>query len=185
MAIVFNVANSVPYANGSMMRNRRAAMRQTEEMRNKVYAKYQSLVGKRYGFANSMAARRAANEELNNPKLHPEYWDNDSQPRKTLNMSSSCFAKAIPAAGGVFLYFRSNDKKAYFYPCAGTTAGTAERLAKLLKSPSIGRAYLNGWGAQNGAKKVMSKSGKSSYQLSGGRTLNLKRFDKMGRKLGK
>lgn len=185
MAIVFNIANSVPYANGSMMRNRRAAMRQTEEMRNKVYAKYQSLVGKRYGFANSMAARRAANDELKNPKLHPEYWDNDTQPRKTLNMSSSCFEKAIPTAGGVFLYFRSKPEKGYFYPCAGTTAGTAERLAKLLKSQSIGRAYLNGWGAQNGAKKVVSKSGKSSYQLSGGRTLNLKRFDKIGSKLGK
>ena len=183
MAIVFNVANSVPYANGSMMRNRRAAMRQTEEMRNKVFAKYQNLVGTIY--KNSLAARRAANAELNDPKMHPEYWDNDSQPRKTLNMSSSCFAKAIPSAGGVFLYFRSNPEKAYFYPCAGTTAETAKRLSTLLKSPSIGRAYLNGWGAQNGAKKVMSKSGKSySYKLNGGKTLNLKKFDAIGKRLG-
>ena len=184
MAIVFNIATSVPYANGSMMRNRRAAMRQTEEMRNKVYAKYQSLVGKRYGFANSMAARRAANEELNNPKLHPGYWDNDTQPRKTPNMSSRRFEKGIPTAGGVFLYFRSKPEKGYFYPCAGTTAGTAERLAKLLKSQSIGRAYLNGWGAQNGAKKVVSKSGKASYQLNGGKKLNLRKFDAIGKRLG-
>lgn len=184
MAIVFNVANSVPYANGSMMRNRRAAMRQTEEMRNKVFDKYQNLVGTIY--KNSLAARRAANAELNDPKMHPEYWDNDSQPRKTLNMSSSCFAKAIPSAGGVFLYFRSNPEKAYFYPCAGTTAETAKRLSTLLKSPSIGRAYLNGWGAQNGAKKVMSKSGKSySYKLNGGKTLNLTKFDAIGKRLGK
>ena len=183
MAIVFNVANSVPYANGSMMRNRRAAMRQTEEMRNKVFSKYQNLVGTIY--KNSLAARRAANAELNDPKMHPEYWENDSQPRKTLNMSSSCFAKAIPSAGGVFLYFRSNPEKAYFYPCAGTTAETAKRVSTLLKSPSIGRAYLNGWGAQNGAKKVMSKSGRSySYKLNGGKTLDLKKFDAIGKRLG-
>ena len=59
-------------------------------------------------------------------------------------------------------------------------------MSKLLKSQSIGRAYLNGWGAQNGAKKVMSKSGKKySYQLNGGKTLNLKKFDAIGRRLGK
>jgi hypothetical protein len=158
-------------------------MRQTEEMRNKVFSKYQNLVGTIY--KNSLAARRAANAELNDPKMHPEYWDNDSQPRKTLNMSSSCFAKAIPSAGGVFLYFRSNPEKAYFYPCAGTTAETAKRLSTLLKSPSIGRAYLGGWGAQNGAKKVTSKSGRSySYKLNGGKTLDLKKFDAIGKRLG-
>lgn len=183
MAIVFNVANSVPYANGSMMRNRRAAMRQTEAMRDKVFAKYQALVGTVY--KNRLAARRAASAELNDKVRHPEYWDNDTQPRRTLNMSSSCFSKVVPSAGGVFLYFRSNPERGYFYPCAGTTAETSKRVSTLLKSPSIGRAYLNGWGAQNGAKKVMSKSGKSySYKLNNGKSLSLAKFDKIGNRLG-
>lgn len=165
MSIVFNIANNAAFANGSTMRNRRAAQRQTEDMRDKVYAKYQSLVGKSYGFKNSLAARRAANEELRNPKLHPEYWDNDKQPRKTLNMSSSCFSKVIPSAGGVFLYFRSNPERGYFYPAGGTTEESAKRIYKLLSSSSPGRAYHAYWGVQNGAKKRITKAGNIEYAL--------------------
>lgn len=183
MSIVFNVANNAAFANGATMRNRRAAQRQSEAMRGRVFAKYQALVGTVY--KNSLAARRAAQAELNDRKKHEEYWDNDTTPRRNLNMSSSCFAKVIPSAGGVFLYFRSNPERGYFYPCAGTTAATAERVAKLLKSPSLGSAYHSYWGAQNGAKKVMSKSGKSySYKLNNGKSLDLGKFDKIGKRLG-
>ena len=158
-------------------------MRQTEAQRDQVFAKYQSLVGTVY--KNSLAARRAAQAELKDPKKTPEYWNEDTKPRKTLHITSSCFAKVVPSAGGVFLYFRSNPEKAYFYPAAGTTAETAERVYALVKSRSLGRAYHRYWGAQNGAKKVMSKSGKSySYKLNDGKTLNLKKFDAIGKRLG-
>ena len=158
---------------------RRAAFRQTEEQRNEIFAKHQALVGTLY--KNTMAARRAANSELNQL---PEYWDDDLTPRRPLNITSSCFANIIPAAGGVFLYFRSNPTKGYFYPSAGTKAETAKRIGKLVESPSLGQAYHEYWGAQNGAQKKVSKSGKSySYKLKGGKTLDLSKFDKLGKKL--
>ena len=172
MSVVFDIGDRLHNYNFNW-RNRRAAMRQTEAERDRVYAKYQMLVGKRYGFPNSLAARRAADAELRNPKSHPEYWNEDTKPRRALNITSSCFARVVPSAGGVFLYFRSNPEHAYFYPCAGTTAGTAERVYELVKSKSLGRAYHRYWGAQNGAKKVVSKSGKASYKLNNGKTLNL------------
>lgn len=180
MAIRFSIHQAAkPGMNGSTLRNRRAAQRQTEAMRDQVYAKYQALVGTVY--KNSLAAHRAATAELNDRKKHEEYWNEDNTPRRHLNLHSTCFARAIPSAGGVFLYFRSNPDKPYFYPSGGTTAETAKRVEELLTAPSIGRAYLNYWGAQNGAKKVMSKSGKSySYKLNGGRTLDIKKFDKLG-----
>lgn len=158
---------------------RRAAFRQTEEQRNEIFAKHQALVGTLY--KNTNAARRAANSELNQL---PEYWDDDLTPRRPLNITSSCFANVIPAAGGVFLYFRSNPSKGYFYPSAGTKAETAKRVGKLVESPSLGQAYHEYWGAQNGAQKKLSKSGKSySYKLKGGKTLDLAKFDKLGKKL--
>lgn len=174
MAIQFNAGNVLHNYNFNYA-NRRAARRQTEAQRNRVFSKYQSLVGT--AFKNSLAARRAAHKELNDPMKTPEYWDNDTKPRKELHITSSCFSKVIPSAGGVFLYFRSNPNKPYFYPSAGTTAATAKRVEKLVSSPSLGIAYHNYWGAQNGAKKVMSKSGKSyRYVLKSGKTLN---FDKI------
>ena len=158
---------------------RRAAFRQTEEQRNEIFAKHQALVGTLY--KNTNAARRAANSELNQL---PEYWDDDLTPRRPLNITSSCFANVIPAAGGVFLYFRSNPSKGYFYPSAGTKAETAKRVGKLVESPSLGQAYHEYWGAQNGAQKKLSKSGKSySYKLKGGKTLDLAKFDRLGKKL--
>lgn len=158
---------------------RRAAFRQTQEQRNEIYAKHQALVGTLY--KNTMAARRAANSEL---KQLPEYWDEDTTPRRPLNITSSCFANIIPAAGGVFLYFRSNPTKGYFFPSAGTKAETAKRVGKLVESPSLGQAYHEYWGAQNGARKKISKSGKSvTYKLKGGKTLDLGKFDKLGKKL--
>ena len=169
MAIQFNIIGAAePGMNGSTLRNRRAAQRQTEEMRDQVYAKYQSLVGTVY--KNSLAARRAATAELNDRKKHEEYWNEDQTPRRNLNLHSTCFAKAIPSAGGVFLYFRSNPEKAYFYPCAGTTAETAKRVEELLTSNSIGRAYLGGWGAQNGARRMTNqKTGGVYYKFNGGK----------------
>ena len=71
----------------------------------------------------------------------------------------------IPSAGGVFLYFRSNPTKGYWYPAAGTTAGTAKRVYKLLKSKSLGRAYHDFWGAQNGAKKRITRAGNIEYDI--------------------
>lgn len=163
MSIVFNVANNAAFANGATMRNRRAAQRQSEAMRSRVFAKYQALVGTVY--KNSLAARRAANAELNDRKKHEEYWNNDTTPRRTLNLSSSCFAKAIPSASGIFLYFRSNPEKGYFYPAGGTTEESAKRLYKLLSSSSPGTAYHAYWGAQNGAKKRITKAGNTEYAL--------------------
>lgn len=169
MAIQFNIIGAAkPGMNASTLRNRRAAQRQTEEMRDQIYAKYQSLVGT--VFKNSLAARRAASAELKDKDKHPEYWNEDTKPRKQLNLHSTCFAKAIPSAGGVFLFFRSKPDKAYFYPCAGTTAETAKRVEELLTSGSIGRAYLGGWGAQNGARRMTnSKTGGVYYQFKGGK----------------
>lgn len=164
--------------------NRRAARRQTEEQRNRVFSKYQALVGT--VFKNSMAARRAASKELNDPDKTPEYWNEDTKPRRELNMSSTCFSKAVPAAGGVFLYFQSNPEKGYFYPSAGTTEATAKRLERLISAGSIGGFYHSSWGKQNGAKKVMSKSGKSySYRMKGGGSLDIRKFDKMAEKWSK
>lgn len=172
MPIRFTPGNQLHNPN---FKNRRAARRQTEEQRSRIFAKYQALVGTLY--KNTMAARRAANKELNEL---PEYWDEDTTPRRPLNLTSSCFANVIPAAGGVFLYFRSNPSRGYFYPSAGTTAETAKRVYDLVSSKSLGQAYHNGWGAQNGARKVTSKSGKSySYKLKSGKTLDISKFDKM------
>lgn len=160
-------------------RKTRAARRQTEEQRERIFAKYQALVGTLY--KNSLAARRAANKEL---KEIPEYWDEDLTPRRELNTTSSCIARVVPNAGGVFLYFRSNPSKGYFYPAAGTTAATAKRVEELVTSPSLGRAVNGDWGARNGARKVMSKSGKSfSYKVRGGGDLNLVKLNKVGDRL--
>lgn len=178
MGIRFTPGNQL-HNPGFNWAERRAAYRQTQEQRNEIYAKHQALVGTLY--RNTMAARRAANAEL---KELPEYWDEDLTPRRPLNITSSCFANIIPAAGGVFLYFRSNPTKGYFYPSAGTKAETAKRVGKLVESPSLGQAYHEYWGAQNGAQKKVSKSGKSySYKLKGGKTLDLGKFDKLGKKL--
>ena len=157
----------------------RAARRQTEEQREKIFAKYQALVGTLY--KNSLAARRAANREL---KEVPEYWNEDLVPRRELNTTSSCIERVVPNAGGVFIYFRSNPSKGYFYPSAGTTAETAKRVEQLVTSPSLGRAINGAWGQQNGAQRVMSKSGKSfSYTLNNGRKLNLVKMNQIGDRL--
>jgi hypothetical protein len=175
----FIPSSSKAFGNAASFRNRRAAMRQTEEQRSRIFAKHQALVGTLY--KNMLSARRAANRELDEL---PEYWDEDTHPRLPLNISSSCFAQIIPSSGGVFLYFRSNPDKGYFYPSAGTKAETAKRVYDLVSSGSLGTAYHNYWGAQNGAVKKTSKSGKSySYKLKGGKTLDLKKFDRLGSKL--
>lgn len=167
MAIQFDAGNVLHNYNFNW-RNRRAAMRQTEAQRSQVFAKYQALVGTIY--KNSLAARRAANAELNDPKKTPEYWNEDTKPRKTLHITSSCFSKIVPTAGGVFLWFRSNDQKPYFYPCAGTTEATAERVYELVKSRSLGRAYHRYWGAENGARRMTNqKTGGVYYKFKGGK----------------
>ena len=162
-------------------RNRRAAQRQTEAMRAKVFDKYRMLVGTPFGPKNMMEAHRRAASELNNRDIHPEYWDDDRSPRLPLSLSSSCFSQVTPIAGGVMLYFRSNPTKGYFYPSAGTKEDTAKRVYDLFSHGSIGRYYNAYWGAQNGATKRVSKSGKNvSYKLRGGKTLDLKKFNALG-----
>lgn len=163
MATMHFEAGNMLHNGGFNYANRRAARRQTEDMRNRIFSKYQDLVGTVY--KNSLAARRAANRELNDPTKHPEYWNDDSTPRLPLNITSSCFARVVPSNGGVFLYFRSNPEKAYFYPAAGTTAETAKRVEKLVTSPSLGQAYHQYWGQQNGAKKRITKKGNIDYGI--------------------
>lgn len=177
MAIRFHIDNDIAFSNH--IRNRRASRRQTDEQRDQIFAKHRALVGTLY--KNLLAARRGAQREL---KELPEYWDEDTTPRRELNLSSTCFENIIPVAGGVMMYFRSNPSKGYFYPSAGTVAETAKRVADLLSKQSIGHSYHSYWGAQNGARKVVSKSGKSvSYKLKGGATLNLKKFTALGDRL--
>lgn len=180
MSIVFSLS---PIPGNGSFKNRRAAQRQTEEQRERVFEKYRAMIGMPYGPRNSLVAHRMASEELRNKNLYPEYWDDDTEPRLPLALSSSCFSRVVPIAGGVMMYFRSNPEKGYFYPCAGTKAQTAERLYDLFSHGSIGKYYHSSWGAANGARKVMSKSGKSySYKLGNGNTLDLRRFNKMGAK---
>ena len=154
MATMHFEAGNMLHNGGFNYANRRAARRQTEEMRNRIAV---VLI--------AFSARRAANRELNDPTKHPEYWNDDSTPRLPLNITSSCFARVVPSNGGVFLYFRSNPEKAYFYPAAGTTAETAKRVEKLVSSPSLGQAYHQYWGQQNGAKKRITKKGNIDYGI--------------------
>lgn len=170
MPIHFNVAVDKKYGNFTNFRyaNRRAARRQTEEQREKIFAKYQALVGTT--FRNMGAARRAAQAEL---RQLPEYWDEDTTPRRELNIASSCFARIVPSAGGVFIYFRSNPEKGYYYPAAGTKEGTARQVEKLVTAPSLGQAYWHSWRKRNAAPKVIGKDGSSYYRLKGGKAMDL------------
>jgi hypothetical protein len=129
-------------------------------------------------YRTNAQARKAANDEL---KQLPEYWNEDSTPRRELNIASSCFQRIVPAAGGVFLYFRSNPEKGYFYPAGGTTEATAKQVAKLVEAPSLGQAYWHTWAKRNAAPRVYSKSGKSySYSLGKGKTLDISKKGKIG-----
>lgn len=160
MSIRFEAGNVLHNLNFNYA-NRRAARRQTEAQRARIFEKFQALVGTRY--KNSLSARRAANAEL---RRLPEYWNEDNTPRLPLHITSSCIARVIPAAGGAFIYFRSNPNKGYFYPSAGTTAETAKRVEKLVSSPSLGIAMHAYWGQQNGAKvKRILKSGNKEYGI--------------------
>ena len=131
MSIRFEAGNVLHNLNFNYA-NRRAARRQTEAQRARIFEKFQALVGTRY--KNSLSARRAANAEL---RRLPEYWNEDNTPRLPLHITSSCIARVIPAAGGAFIYFRSNPNKGYFYPSAGTTAETAKRGALRTASTSL------------------------------------------------
>lgn len=135
--ISFDMAN-LRGVNTINFANRKAARRQTQEQRDHVFAKYQSLVGTMY--RNNYQARLAALQELSDPRLTPEYWDEDMQPRLPLNLSSSMIAKIQPAMGGAFISFHSNPGKMYWYP-GGGTAETAKRVEELVTSPDIGRMF--------------------------------------------
>lgn len=135
--ISFDMAN-LRGVNTINFANRKAARRQTQEQRDQVFAKYQSLVGTMY--RNNYQARLAALQELSDPRLTPEYWDEDMQPRLPLNLSSSMIAKIQPAMGGAFISFHSNPGKMYWYP-GGGTAETAKRVEELVTSPDIGRMF--------------------------------------------
>lgn len=135
--ISFDMAN-LRGVNTINFANRKAARRQTQEQRDQVFAKYQSLVGTMY--RNNYQARLAALQELSDPRLTPEYWNEDMQPRLPLNLSSSMIAKIQPAMGGAFISFHSNPGKMYWYP-GGGTAETAKRVEELVTSPDIGRMF--------------------------------------------
>lgn len=137
--ISFDMAN-LRGVNTINFANRKAARRQTQEQRDQVFAKYQSLVGTMY--RNSYQARLAALQELSDPSLTPEYWNEDMQPRLPLNLSSSMIAKIQPAMGGAFISFHSNPGKMYWYP-GGGTAETAKRVEELVTSPDIGRMFAS------------------------------------------
>ncbi len=136
--ISFDMAN-LRGVNTINFANRKAARRQTQEQRDQVFAKYQSLVGTMY--RNNYQARLAALQELSDPRLTPEYWNEDLQPRLPLNLSSSMIAKIQPAMGGAFISFHSNPGKMYFYPGASSTEGTAKRIEELVTSPDMGRMF--------------------------------------------
>lgn len=135
--ISFDMAN-LRGVNTINFANRKAARRQTQEQRDQVFAKYQSLVGTMY--RNNYQARLAALQELSDPRLTPEYWNEDMQPRLPLNLSSSMIAKIQPAMGGAFISFHSNPGKMYWYP-GGGTAETAKRIEELVTSPDMGRMF--------------------------------------------
>jgi hypothetical protein len=137
--ISFDIANAKG-ANAINWANRLAARRQTQAQRDAVFAKYQSLVGTMY--RNSYQARMEALRELSDPQRTPEYWDEDTQPRLPLGLTSSMLAKIQPVMGGAFVYFQSDPSKPYFYPGGGTES-TAKRIEELVTSPDIGQAFHN------------------------------------------
>lgn len=135
--IQFNMANI--RGNTINFANRLAARRQTQAQRDAIFAKYQSLVGTM--FQNSYAARMAAIQELSDPDKTPEYWDEDTEPRKPLNLSSTMLASIRPSMGGAFVTYQSNPTKLYWVPGGGSTASTAKRIEELVTSPDIGAAF--------------------------------------------
>lgn len=137
--ISFDLAN-VKGVNTINFANRKAARRQTQEQRDLVFAKYNSLVGTMY--RNQYEARMAALQELSDPQKTPEYWNEDVEPRLPLNLSSSMLAKVQPALGGAFISFHSNPGKMYWYP-GGGTAETARRVEELVTAPDVGRMFLS------------------------------------------
>lgn len=128
--------------------NRRAAWRQTEEQRELIRQRYNALVGTLY--RTPMQANEAAERELDSLE---EYWDEDRVPRRPLNITSNMFSSIVPMAGGAMLYFRSNPSKGYFYPSAGTVPETAKRVAELVSSPDLEKAFTNYWSLMNGGRK--------------------------------
>lgn len=137
--ISFDIANAKG-ANAINWANRLAARRQTQAQRDAVFAKYQSLVGTMY--RNSYQARMEALRELSDPQRTPEYWNEDTQPRLPLGLTSSMLAKIQPVMGGAFIYFQSNPSKPYFYQGGGTEAA-AKKIEELVTSPDIGKAFRN------------------------------------------
>lgn len=144
--------------------NQDAAQRQTEALRQKVYEKYERMIGKGKGVKNMLSARRLAAKEL---KLLPQYWDEDKVPRREITPSSSAVASIRPWAGAVYVAFKSNPSKEYYYPVGMGTAETAAKAAeKLVTDESIGKAMHNWFSPQHALKKKWSKSGKS-YSYTG------------------
>lgn len=163
-SIIFNVASDSHNNSTFNWAERRAAFRQTEEQRNRVFSKYQALVGT--VFKNSMAARRAANKELNDRDKTPEYWDDDTAPRRSITPSSSAIKNIRTFAGGCFIQFKGNGpsrEKWYWYPCAGTKEATAKRVGKMLTSNSIGKYYNSVFRGQNAMGTRITKAGNKEY----------------------
>lgn len=151
--------------------NQRAAARQTEEQRQAIFDKYERLVGK--AFKNRNAARRAAMQEL---KSIPEYWDEDQTPRRPLKPSSSAIASIQPYAGAVFVAFKSNPSKKYYYPVGMGTAETAAKAAEeLVTADSIGKFMSSTWRHQHALPTKRTKKGNLQYQ---GKIFSLSKLSK-------
>lgn len=162
-AMVFNVSGSAHDNASFNWANRLAARRQSEAMRSRIFAKYQSMVGTIY--KNSLAARRAAQAELKDPDKHKEWWDGDTSPRKPITPSSSAVASIEPAYGAVWVAFKSNPSKKYYYPVGMGTAELAAKAAeKLVTAPSIGKAINGSWGAAHALGSHKSKAGNTVYE---------------------
>jgi hypothetical protein len=93
-------------------------------------------------YRNSYQARMEALRELSDPQRTPEYWNEDTQPRLPLGLTSSMLAKIQPVMGGAFIYYQSDPFKPYFYPGGGTEAA-AKKIEELVTSPDIGKAFRN------------------------------------------
>lgn len=138
MPIVFDIPGTSGHNLSFQWQNRLAAQRQTQDLRNRTYAKYLMLVGPVY--RNTLEAREAADRELDEI---PQYWDNDNHPRLPLSPSSSVLQSVRPAYGGCFITFKSDPSRQYWMPCNGSTEATATTIEKLLTSHDIGKSYVH------------------------------------------
>lgn len=166
--MLFLVKNHA-HNNATFTSNREATQRQTDALRSKIFKKWERKIGKDPTVRNLNSARRKAQQEL---KTIPQYWDGDETPRRVIKPSSSAVASIRPYAGAVFVAFKSNPSKEYYYPKGmGTTESAAIGAEKLVTADSIGKAINGTWGKAHALKKKVLKSGNIQYS---GKIVSLK-----------